>query len=157
MKAVGDGNVKNVRIGIIYTVSNYLLPKILSNFESKEDGIDFSFFEDKTVNLIKDLNVGKLDGILLAFNKSCKKGEFEISSNVKEHNLYKEKLLVVMHQNHEFNSQNKKVSNKEFKEIASQNQFILLEEGNCLTNHVNDIAMKYNLDIGQKKSNLFKI
>ena len=155
IKSIGNSSTKNVRIGLIYTISNYLLPKIMPMCSANEDGIDYTFFEDKTANLVQDLNTGKLDGILLASGKSCKKNEFNTSSSVKEHSLYKEKLTIVLPQNHEFNSDNKKISNKEFKTLITNNNFILLEEGNCLTDHINQIVSKYGAELNQKKSNLF--
>ena len=155
IKAIGRNSMQNVRIGIIYTISNYLLPKIISICNSDENGIDYTFFEDKTANLIHDLNTGKLDGILVASNKPCSKNEFNTIPSVKEYSLYKERLTIALSSNHEFNSSNHKISNKEFKNLITNNNFILLEEGNCLTDHINQIVSKYDSDLNQKKSNLF--
>lgn len=54
------------RIGLIPTISPYLLPPFISTFSSQYPHIQLSITTDKTASLIENLNAHELDGCILA-------------------------------------------------------------------------------------------
>lgn len=143
---------EQIRIGIIYTVSNYLLLKIMPLL-GEQDNVKFTFFEDKTVNLVKDLEKGNLDAIILASNTSCKP-EIEKYKSFYEHSLFKETLVLTLPKEHNFNSAKTKLSNQDIKSLITSNELILLEDGHCLNESIDEIVKHYKV-VNKLKSNLF--
>ena len=64
-----------LRIGIIPTVSPYLLPRITPRLRSKFERLRLSWVEDKTESLLQGLNSGALDAAIVALIAGM--GDFE--------------------------------------------------------------------------------
>src|SRR5262245_37197389 len=64
-----------LRIGVIPTVSPYLLPRITPRLRSRFDRLRVTWVEDKTETLLRSLDTGTLDAALLALGE--KMGDLE--------------------------------------------------------------------------------
>jgi LysR family hydrogen peroxide-inducible transcriptional activator len=67
-----------LRIGVIPTISPYLLPRINSAFRNAFSRLTVMWIEDKTETLVRSLDAGTLDGVLLALEAEIGDVEREI-------------------------------------------------------------------------------
>ena len=146
-------DAKNLRIGVIYTISPYLIPKIISNIQKHLTDISITFSEGKTKDLILDLNQGKIDGIIIASSEFCNPKKIVPSSNVESIPLYKEKFFLSLPKNYKLTSD--LLQKNDFKEIIKKENFILLEEGHCMAENVEEICSHYNVKICGEKATIF--
>lgn len=114
----------HIRLAVIPTIANALLPKILSPILTKYPKLNLEILELTTDNIIEWLKLGKIDmGILST--------PLEIF-NIEEKVLYYEILLV-------YGEKNSKKKYMMIDEIKKQ-KIWLLEEGNCLRNQMLNIC-----------------
>lgn len=64
-KALLDPFSGDLHIGLIPTLAPYLLPHIISQLNERLPNINFYLYENKTKNLLKELEDGKLDLLIL--------------------------------------------------------------------------------------------
>lgn len=119
-KSTGDLLEGRIKIGIIPTIANSLLPIILSPIMKKYPHLALEIHEVTTNQLIKNLREGKFDfGILST----------PIASNDLETNLlYLEDLLLYGY----LESNQKSIK----KDELSKQRFFLLQEGHCLRDQI---------------------
>jgi LysR family hydrogen peroxide-inducible transcriptional activator len=146
-------DAKNLRIGIIYTISPYLIPKIISSVEKHLNDISITFTEGKTKDLILDLNQGKIDGIIIASSEFCNPKKTIPGSNVETIPLYKEKFFLATPKTYKLNSNF--LQKNDLKEIIKKENFILLEEGHCMAGNVEEICSHHNIKIRGEKTTVF--
>jgi DNA-binding transcriptional LysR family regulator len=65
-RRVSDPLSGSLRVGIIPTISPYLLPVVSPTLRKEYPRLTFHWIEEKTSTLIADLNRGSLDAVLLA-------------------------------------------------------------------------------------------
>jgi LysR family hydrogen peroxide-inducible transcriptional activator len=145
---------KTLNVGLIYTVSCYLLSIMMAKLNLERRDAKIIFFEEGTKNLIKDLNEGLLDGILIASTSSCLTDETKIAKGMEAIAIYEEKLALVVPNNEYFAKKGDTLSLKEIKELTLADNFIMLKDGNCLAEHIKTILLKYKINFKNSKSNL---
>ena len=131
-----------VKIGVLPTISPYLLPRVLAQFAQNFPTLEVVVVEDRTADLLKLLDGGDLD-LALASLPIPKKGfENEI--------LFQEELLLAVPSKHPLAIQEK----VEIKDLETQ-RFILMKEGHCLADqvltfcHKNDLHLQIVLETSQ--------
>jgi len=122
-------NAKNieVKIGIIPTISPYLLPKIASKISSNSK-IKTYFYELKTDDIIQQLKNGTIDCGIIASYPDVIKFDFNVQ------NLYQEELVFA----------SPKKSNIDLESAIKENKIILLEDGNCINISITEICKRVN-------------
>ena len=113
-----------LRIGIIPTLSPYLLPLFLPAFVKKYPEVKLKISERTTAHILENLQAGALDvGILVTPLQN---------SSIRETPLFYEPFVVYSAENYD----------KEFllPEDIDPNQLLLLEEGHCLRSQILNIC-----------------
>lgn len=100
-------------IGIIPTISAYLLPMFVSKIKKKYPKLKLVIIEDTSQNLLLKVEQLKLDFAIFAF-------PFEKHTNIIQTIIFKDDLVLVKHKN------------------TQNNDLLLLEQGHCLRNHILD-------------------
>lgn len=120
-----------LRLGTIYTIAPYLLPKLICT--SKKDLPDIPLFlhETFTATLLEMLKQGELDCAILAI-------PFQMQG-LEVIEVYDEPYLVCVPQNHEWA---KRTTIEPF-ELSTQNMF-LLGAGHCFRDHVLQVCPELN-------------
>ena len=108
-------------IGIIPTIGPYLLPLILPKLKAKYPNLKLNLIENQSSYLIKKLNNGDLDMAILALPYDLQ--------GLLAFKFWKEDFYHVSHKNRKYTNFIKA------KEI-DQSELMLLDDGNCLKNHV---------------------
>lgn len=116
-----------LKLGIIPTVSPYLLPMFLKNFETKYPNLRLEIEELTTHNIEQKLRNGTLDMGILATPLH--------QNDLKEEHLYYEELVAYISKENLLYSKNFILS----KEL-DLNQLWLLEEGHCLRNQIENFC-----------------
>lgn len=112
-----------LRIGVIPTISPYLIPLFLKSLNIKYPQLELSIFELTTENCLKKLENEEIDVAILATPENKKKFIQE--------DLYREDMLLYINPEHEL--LNKK---KIYVEDLSVADLWLLEEGHCLRDEI---------------------
>ncbi|SFV68495.1 Hydrogen peroxide-inducible genes activator [hydrothermal vent metagenome] len=100
-----------ITIGIIPTISSYLLPNFVSKVKEKYPKLKFVIIEDTSQNLLLKIEQLKLDFAIFAF-------PFEKRTNVVQKTFFQDDLILVKHKN------------------TQSNELLLLEQGHCLRDHI---------------------
>lgn len=133
MKEIGD-NSYSLKIALIPTICSYLLPHVVDKLKKQLPDTKIFFIEEKTESLLKKLKNGEIDiGIIAYFDDL-------IDNSLIYKKLYKEEFFLAL-------NKSSKLIQKDFSEIISKKNLILLEEGNCINNNVKDICDLYNKNI----------
>ncbi len=103
-------------IGVIPTISTYLLPKFLSNIESIHPQLKVIFKEDTSNNLIKLLEQAKIDFAIFAL-------PYEMPDFIESYKIFEDSICFIGHKD----SYNSPIRDK---------SLLLLEEGHCLRSHI---------------------
>jgi LysR family hydrogen peroxide-inducible transcriptional activator len=106
-------------LGLIPTLAPYLLPHIMAPLNRDLTDINFFLYEEKTHQLLEDLDNGRLDALILPWLPTMKKFE--------HYSLFEEPLLLAVQGEHQF-AHRKRVSLDELK----GQQLLTLEDGHCL-------------------------
>lgn len=117
-----DGTFK---LGLIFTVAPYLLPKLILSLKKKAPEMRLSLEENYTATLTESLKNGELDAIIVA--------EPFQEAGVVTYPLYDEPFFVIVPKGHAFEDRDYITT----KEIAKE-QVLLLTEGNCMRDQVLD-------------------
>jgi LysR family hydrogen peroxide-inducible transcriptional activator len=112
-----------LRLGVIYTVGPYLLPRLIPVLHREAPGLTLIIDEDFTANLAGKLRGGELDMIIIS-------APFEMPA-VKTAKLYAEPLVVALPRDHAL---------KRRKQIRAEDlldeTMLLLRAGNCFRDQV---------------------
>ncbi len=115
-----------VTIGIIPTISTYILPNFLSNLEKNHPKLKASFREDTSDNLLKQLEKATIDFAIFAF-------PYELPNYIEDFQVFRDSIYFIKHKN-----RNKK--------IIEDGSLLMLEQGHCLRSHIlqtNEILNKH--------------
>jgi len=128
-----------IHIGLIPTVAPYLLPLIVPSMKLQFPDLDMFLHENQTHELLKQLDEGELDCLLLAYLPGMEKyGHIE---------LYKEPLELIIPSSHRFKGRDR----VDLSELRGE-QVLMLEDGHCLR----DQAMDYCFTAGAEEDQSFK-
>ncbi len=112
-----------LRVGAIYTIAPYLLPKLIPEFHHRAPKIPFILQENYTANLVNKLQQGELDLVILSlpFN----------DPNIETLALYDEPFVVAIPNDHH-------LVNKQSLSLADieKETFLLLGAGHCFRDQV---------------------
>ena len=115
-----------VTIGVIPTISTYILPNFLSNLEKSHPKLKASFREDTSDNLLKQLEKATIDFAIFAF-------PYELPDYIADFQVFRDSIYFIKHKN-----RNKK--------IIEDGSLLMLEQGHCLRSHIlqsNEISNKH--------------
>lgn len=115
-----------VTIGVIPTISTYILPNFLSNLEKSHPKLKASFREDTSDNLLKQLEKATIDFAIFAF-------PYELPDYIEDFQVFRDSIYFIQHKN-----RNKK--------IIEDGSLLMLEQGHCLRSHIlqsNQISNKH--------------
>jgi len=115
-----------VTIGVIPTISTYILPNFLSNLEKSHPKLKASFREDTSDNLLKQLEKATIDFAIFAF-------PYELPDYIEDFQVFRDSIYFIKHK-----SRNKK--------IIEDGSLLMLEQGHCLRSHIlqnNDISNRH--------------
>ena len=115
-----------VTIGVIPTISTYILPNFLSNLEKSHPKLKASFREDTSDNLLKQLEKATIDFAIFAF-------PYELPDYIEDFQVFRDSIYFIKHKN-----RNKK--------IIEDGSLLMLEQGHCLRSHIlqsNEISNKH--------------
>ena len=115
-----------VTIGVIPTISTYILPNFLSNLEKSHPKLKASFREDTSDNLLKQLEKATIDFAIFAF-------PYELPDYIEDFQVFRDSIYFIKHKN-----RNKK--------IFEDGSLLMLEQGHCLRSHIlqsNEISNKH--------------
>ncbi|MGK2913734.1 MAG: hydrogen peroxide-inducible genes activator [Porticoccaceae bacterium] len=111
-----------IRLGVIPTIAPFVLPQVLSTLRSTFPALQLLIREDLSANLVKLLQQGELDLILLALPYHM--------TNVTTHELFIDPFVAAYPSGHPL-EQLDKITTKDLK----GHEMLLLEEGHCLRDH----------------------
>lgn len=77
-KQLGDPLVGTLRVGVIPTISPYLLPRITPALRERYPRLTMNWVEDKTDVLLRSLDSGRLDAVLIALEADIGDVEREV-------------------------------------------------------------------------------
>ncbi len=106
----------HITIGIIPTISAYLLPNFINNLKVAYPKLKLTFIEDKSEVLLKKIQTMEIDFAIFAF-------PYDIPNNIETYTIFKDPLLFIHHKG-------RKQSN------VKQQELLLLEQGNCLRDQI---------------------
>ncbi|WP_076417623.1 DNA-binding transcriptional regulator OxyR [Colwellia sp. UCD-KL20] len=138
-KALLDPFSGDLHIGLIPTLAPYLLPHIMKDLNEKLPKINFYLHEDKTKNLLKSLDDGKLDLLILPWLDEMDKFD--------RYDLFEEPLVLATSNEHPLSV--KKTVNLD---QLTHYEILTLEDGHCLR----DQALGFCFTAGAKEDHRFQ-
>jgi len=105
-----------VKIGVIPTISPYLLPKFLSRVKDVYPELKVSFTEEKSETLVDKIDGMELDLAIFAF-------PYDVPKHIDSEVVFREKLKFVYHSDNQLDNLDEKY-------------LILLEQGHCLREQI---------------------
>ncbi len=108
-----------IRLGIIPTISPYLVPYFLTEAINSYPDMSLSLHEDKTETLLAMLEASNIDAAIIATD--------ELAENLQEIELYSEEFLFLCPAGHDLAKKPEIVAN----DIIAE-ELLLLPEGHCL-------------------------
>jgi LysR family hydrogen peroxide-inducible transcriptional activator len=118
-KRVGDPLAGTLRIGVIPTISPYLLPIVTPRLRASFERITVAWHEDKTSSLVAMLEDGNLDAALLALEAEVGDVEREV--------IAKDPFVVVAAPGHPLSRSSSPASPSELRGAG----VLLLDDGHC--------------------------
>ena len=115
-----------ITIGVIPTISTYILPNFLSNLTHSHPKLKVSFKEDTSENLLKQLDQAKIDFAIFAF-------PYEMPEFIESFQVFADPIYFIQHKNRK----SKAIDN---------GSLLMLEQGHCLRSHIlqnNEISTKH--------------
>ena len=138
-KALLDPLSGDLHIGLIPTLAPYLLPHIMPTLNSTLPKINFYLHENRTQDLLQQLDDGKLDILILPWLPEMERFE--------RYNLFEEPLVMATSQQHSFTAK----AQVSFDDLQNQ-KILTLEDGHCLR----DQAMGYCFSAGAEEDHSFR-
>ncbi|MFM2476021.1 DNA-binding transcriptional regulator OxyR [Celerinatantimonas sp. MCCC 1A17872] len=128
-----------LHIGLIPTVAPYVLPKIVPQVRERFPNLELFLYEEQTKDLIKGLEEGELDCLILALLPDMERfGHID---------LYREPFLLALPKDHPWRERERIVL-----EDLKGHRVLMLEDGHCLR----DQALGYCFTAGAKEDTSFK-
>ena len=118
-KALLDPLAGDIHLGLIPTLAPYLLPHIMEPLNQQLNKVHFYLHENRTKHLLRDLNEGKMDALILPW--------LDEMNTFDRYDLFEEPLVLAVHPNHPL-AENDKVNLKDLK----GERVLTLEDGHCL-------------------------
>ena len=118
-----DPLVGSLRLGVIYTIAPYLLPRLIPALHSRAPLMPMYLHENFTVSLAEQLRRGDLDVIIVALPFS--------EPGIVSYPVYDEAFCVVLPTEHPLAAQSAILPNQ----VAAEN-LLLLGKGNCFRDQV---------------------
>ena len=116
----GDPLSGTLRIGIIPTISPYLLPSLAPALKKAFPSLTVLWIEDKTDVLVRQLREGALDAALLALEAELGDVELEV--------VARDPFVLITPRNHPLGNKSTRMHLSELHDTA----VLLLDEGHCL-------------------------
>lgn len=138
-KALLDPLAGDLHLGLIPTLAPYLLPHIIEDLNQTLPKINFYLYESQTKDLLKDLEEGKLDALILPWLDEMDKFE--------RYDLFKEPLVLAASPKHSLAQQ----KNIKLDDLTNHD-VLTLEDGHCLR----DQALGFCFTAGAKEDHRFK-
>ena len=138
-KALLDPLSGDLHIGLIPTLAPYALPHIMPALNSTLPKVNFYLHENRTKDLLQQLEQGKLDILILPWLPEMERFE--------RYDLFAEPLVMATSQQHEFASK----TQVSFDDLQHQ-KILTLEDGHCLR----DQAMGYCFSAGAEEDHSFR-
>jgi len=115
-----------VTIGVIPTISTYILPNFLSNLDKYYPKLKASFKEDTSDNLLKQLEQARIDFAIFAF-------PYDLPEFIENYQVFRDSIYFIQHK-------------KRDKQAIENGSLLMLEQGHCLRSHIlqnNDISNRH--------------
>ena len=115
-----------VTIGVIPTISTYILPNFLSNLYKHYPKLKASFQEDTSDNLLKQLENARIDFAIFAF-------PYDLPEFIEDCQVFRDSIYFIQHKNRD-------------KQAIENGSLLMLEQGHCLRSHIlqnNDISNRH--------------
>jgi LysR family hydrogen peroxide-inducible transcriptional activator len=115
-----------ITIGVIPTISTYILPNFLSNLTHSHPKLKVSFKEDTSENLVKHLDQAKIDFAIFAF-------PYELPDFIESFQVFADPIYFIQHKNRK-------------SKVIDNGSLLMLEQGHCLRSHIlqnNEISTKH--------------
>ncbi len=125
-----------ITIGIFPTLAPYLLPLIVPKIKSSFPKITLMLIEEKTLEIIRQLESGKMDCALLAYPV--------LSESLRSLKLFTEPFTLAAPISHAF-ARYKTISKKDLE----NEELLLLDEGHCLRDQALEVCS--SIGIGESK------
>ncbi|GAB3113510.1 DNA-binding transcriptional regulator OxyR [Aestuariicella hydrocarbonica] len=138
-KSLLDPLAGDLHVGMIPTLAPYLLPHIMPGLNRALPNIHFYLHENKTHNLLQELNGGKLDVLILPY--------LEDMDHFERYDLFEEELLLAVPRQHPFANKDQVTLDD-----LQGEQILTLEDGHCLR----DQALGYCFSAGAHEDNRFQ-
>ena len=116
-----------LNLGIIPTISSYILPSEIFDFLKENSKIELNVKEMTTENIINSLKSGELDAGIIST-------PYDAANEFFQHFLFNEELMI-------YSSENDKKDTFVLPEEIDSDKVWLLEEGNCLRTQFENICM----------------
>ena len=117
----------HIKVGVIPTISPYLLPTLLPTINSKYPGLSLELIENQSSILIKKLKAGWIDFAILAL-------PFDLEG-LSYQRFWEEDFFWITHKN------DPKALKKEITaDMLEGSNLMLLDEGHCLTEHALEVC-----------------
>lgn len=117
----------SLKLGIIPTISPYLLPSIIQEIKNTFPKLNLSIHEDLTENLMEKLSIGFLDLLVIAMPCSCDGAE--------TYALFQDDFYLIMPKGHELESFDSVPL-----ERVNADEVIFLQGGHCLRDQTLDMC-----------------
>lgn len=105
-----------ITIGVIPTISTYLLPQFIANLNKHHPGLKVAFKEDTSERLIAQLEEAKIDMAIFAF-------PYDLPDFIDYVEVFKDPICFIRHQNRGG-------------KIIEDGSLLMLEQGHCLRSHI---------------------
>jgi LysR family hydrogen peroxide-inducible transcriptional activator len=138
-KTLGDPLSGEMHLGLIPTLAPYLLPHIMPQLIGELPRMEFFLHENQTADLIRSLDQGKLDALILPWLDEMK--DFDA------YDLFDEPFLLAVNKGHEL-AKKKRVKLEDLKGC----HVLTLEDGHCLR----DQALGYCFSAGADEDKRFQ-
>jgi LysR family hydrogen peroxide-inducible transcriptional activator len=115
-----------ITIGVIPTISTYILQNFLSNLTHSHPKLKVSFKEDTSENLLKQLDQAKIDFAIFAF-------PYELPDFIESFQVFADPIYFIQHKNRK-------------SKVIDNGSLLMLEQGHCLRSHIlqnNEISTKH--------------
>ena len=115
-----------ITIGVIPTISTYILPNFLSNLTHSHPKLKVSFKEDTSENLVKHLDQAKIDFAIFAF-------PYELPDFIESFQVFADPIYFIQHKNRK-------------SKVIDNGSLLMLEQGHCLRSHIlqnNEISTQH--------------
>ncbi|WP_394828742.1 LysR substrate-binding domain-containing protein [Pendulispora albinea] len=131
-KRVSDPLVGTLRIGVLPTISPYLLPRVTPRLRRKFERLGVAWREDKTDVLVKNLGSGTLDAALLALEADLGDVEHDV--------IARDPFYLVTPTDHPLAKKSSPASRADLHDA----DILLLDDGHCLRTQALDVCSRAN-------------